>query len=144
LTRLYRVIQEEISIFREVILSFIVGKKVQKYTCLILCFIDSASLYNLANETKLVYNFYLYALFLFSTYFGRYVPIVRRIYCINATPGICHSVLMTVSYAGWVGTSSITTCIPDGHQHRLANTKCRNDTVNSPDDGHIAPETCTE
>ena len=27
--------------------------------------------------------------------------------------------------------------IPDSHPHRVANTKCRIDTVVSPDDGHI-------
>jgi hypothetical protein len=28
-------------------------------------------------------------------------------------------------------------CIPDGHPHRVANTRCRTDTVISADDGHI-------
>ena len=28
-------------------------------------------------------------------------------------------------------------CIPDCHPHRVTNTKCRIDTVISPDDGHI-------
>jgi len=28
-------------------------------------------------------------------------------------------------------------CIPDSHPHRVTNTKCRIDTVISPDDGHI-------
>jgi len=28
-------------------------------------------------------------------------------------------------------------CIPESHQHRVTNTKCRIDTVISPDDGHI-------
>ena len=32
----------------------------------------------------------------------------------------------------------IPTCIPDGHLHRLTCTKCRIDTINSPDDGHMA------
>ena len=27
---------------------------------------------------------------------GSHVPIIRRIKCINATPGLCHSVWMTV------------------------------------------------
>jgi len=36
LARLYRVIQEEMSIFRKMMVSFIVRKKVQMYTCLIL------------------------------------------------------------------------------------------------------------
>ena len=32
----------------------------------------------------------------------------------------------------------IQTCIPDCHVHRVAYTRCCIDTVNSPDDGHIA------
>jgi hypothetical protein len=48
----------------------------------------------------LPYMFYFYSLHVS----GDYVPIIRRIYCINATSGICHSVLMTVWYAGWDGT----------------------------------------
>ena len=44
--------------------------------------------------------------FLFYVYFyslrvsGSHVPIIGRINCINATHGICHSVSMTVWYAG--------------------------------------------
>ena len=30
------------------------------------------------------------------------------------------------------------TCIPEGHLHRVTYTKCRIDTINSPDDWHIA------
>jgi len=33
-------------------------------------------------------------------------------------------------------------CVPDSHLHRVTNKKCRIDTVISPDDGHILPETC--
>ena len=29
-------------------------------------------------------------------------------------------------------------CIPDGHLHRVTYTRCRIDTINSVDDGHIA------
>jgi hypothetical protein len=44
-------------------------------------------------------------LYFYSVYVsGNYVPIIRRIYCINAIPGICHSLLMTVWYAGREGT----------------------------------------
>jgi len=32
----------------------------------------------------------------------------------------------------------IQTCIPDGHLRRVIYTSCRTDTINSPDDGHIA------
>jgi len=35
------------------------------------------------------------------------------------------------------GWSSIQTCIPDGHLHRVTYTRCRTDTTDSPDDGHI-------
>jgi len=35
---------------------------------------------------------------------------------------------------GW----NIQTCIPDGHLHRLTNTRRRIDTINYPDDGHMA------
>jgi hypothetical protein len=37
----------------------------------ILCFVDRAFLYNLVNKANVVHNFSLYALFLFSTCFGR-------------------------------------------------------------------------
>ena len=50
------------------------------------------------------------------------------------TPGICHSVWMTVWYAGW---DEIPSCIPDCHPHRVTNTRRRIVTVISPDDGHI-------
>jgi len=59
---------------------------------------------------------------------GIHMPIVRRINCIDAIPGICHSVLSNVWYAG---------CIPDGHPHRVTYTRYCIDTVNSPDDGHM-------
>jgi len=36
---------------------------------------------------------------------------------------------------GW--NCSIKTCIPDGHLHRVAYTRCRIDTVDSPDDEHM-------
>ena len=32
----------------------------------------------------------------------------------------------------------IPTCTPDGHPHRVTYTRCRIDTINSPDDGHMA------
>jgi hypothetical protein len=48
---------------------------------------------------------------------------------IYATLGICHSVWMTVWYAGLY--PAYQTVI-----HRLTNTKCRIDKVISPDDGH--------
>jgi len=62
---------------------------------------------------------------------GDYVPIIRRNNCINATLGVCHSVWMTVWYAGWI------LCIPDSHPYRISSIKCHINTVISPDDGHI-------
>jgi len=32
----------------------------------------------------------------------------------------------------------IQTCTPKGHLYRVAYTRCRTDTINSPDDGHMA------
>jgi hypothetical protein len=55
---------------------------------------------------------------------GNYVPIIRRNNCIYATLDICHSVQTTAWYAY-------------SHPHRATNTKCRIDTLISPDDGHI-------
>jgi len=34
--------------------------------------------------------------------------------------------------------SLIQTCTPDDHLHRVTYTRCRIDTINSPDDGHVA------
>jgi hypothetical protein len=49
---------------------------------------------------------------------------IRRNNSIYATLGICHSVWMTVR-------------TPDSHPRKVTNTKCRIDTVISPDDGYI-------
>ena len=32
----------------------------------------------------------------------------------------------------------IQTCTPNGHLHRMTYTRCRTDTINSPDDRHMA------
>ena len=89
------------------------------------------------NKTILAHNFSLYAYFYSLRVLGNYVPIIRRNYRINATPGIFHSVWMTVWCAGW---DFIPSCIPDGHPHRVKSTRCRIDTVISPDDGHIVAQ----
>jgi hypothetical protein len=61
---------------------------------------------------------------------GDYVPIIRRNNCVYAILGTCHSVWVTVWYAGWnLHTRQSST-------HTVTNTKCRIDTVISPDDGH--------
>jgi hypothetical protein len=40
-------------------------------------------------------------------------------------------------FSFFVGLAVGSTGIPDSHPHRMTNTKCRIDTVISPDDGHI-------
>jgi len=37
---------------------------------------------------------------------------------------------------GWMRL--IQTCTPNGHLYRVTYTRCRIDTINSPDDGHVA------
>ena len=37
----------------------------------------------------------------------------------------------------WYCVDDCLVCIPDSHPHRKASTKCRKNTVVSPDDGHI-------
>ena len=68
---------------------------------------------------------FLYVYFYFLHVSDSHIPIIRRINCINAT----------VWYAG---RNEIPTCIPDGYLHRVKYTRCRIDTINSPDDGHMA------
>jgi hypothetical protein len=87
-------------------------------------------LYNLVNKANLVHNVFYYVYFFSLHVSGDCVPIIRRNDCIYATLGICHSVWMT----GMQGF--IPPCISDSHPHRVTNTKCRIDTVISPEDGH--------
>ena len=49
--------------------------------------------FNLVNKTNSGALFLLVCLFYYSLHVsGNYVPIIRIINCINATPGICHTV----------------------------------------------------
>jgi len=57
-----------------------------------------------------MHKFFLYIYFYSLQVSGSHVHIIRRITCINAVPGICHSVYMTVWYVGPTHT-------PDGHTH---------------------------
>ena len=64
-----------------------------------LCFLDRASLYNLADKANLVHNFSWYVYFFSLHVSGDYVPIIGRNNCIYAMLGTCYSVWMTVWYA---------------------------------------------
>jgi len=64
------------------------------------------------------------------------MPIIRRKYRTYATPGICHSIYMTVRYTG--------PCIPDGHQYGVRNTGCHIRTVFLLMMGTYLPKTCRE
>ena len=48
--------------------------------------------------------------------------------------------LVYVTLCGWPSGMQvgIPTCIPDGFPHRVTYTRYRIDTINSPDDGHMA------
>jgi len=47
-----------------------------------------------------MHNFFLYIYFYSLHVSGSHVSNIRRTNCINATPGICHYMQMTVWYAG--------------------------------------------
>jgi hypothetical protein len=66
----------------------------------------NAEMSSFVNRTNLVYKFsyYIYCFTLHVS--GIYVPIIRRNNCIYTTPGIFHSVWMTVWYAGRDETAS--------------------------------------
>jgi len=55
------------------------------------------------------------------------------------TLSIRHLVFFTLYrwLSGMHGGIFIPPCIPDSHLYRVKNTRCRRDTVFSPDDGHI-------
>ena len=71
---------------------------------------------------------------------GCYVPIIRRYNCVYTTLFTCYSVWITVWYAVWKENHEVFVphCIPDSYPHRITSTKCRMNTVVSPDDGPIA------
>ena len=50
---------------------------------------------------------------------------------------VCEDDLLVCKFGWKFGWNSIQTCIPDGHLHRVTYTRCRTDTIDSPDDGHI-------
>jgi len=65
---------------------------------------------------------------------------IRRINCITMTSGTSLCVRdRLVCRFGW-NCSSTQTYIPDGHLHRVTYTRCRTDTINSPDDEHVSAQ----
>jgi hypothetical protein len=89
--------------------------------------VDRQSLCNPVNKANLLHNFSYYVCFFSLNVSGYCVPIIRRNNCIHVTFCTCHSVWMTVWYAGR---------IPDSHPYRITNTNCHINTVVPPDDGH--------
>ena len=71
---------------------------------------------------------YVY-IFQFLHVSGDYGPIIRRNNCVYATLGTCYSVWMTGMQEHMLLHTS--------HPHRITSTKCRTNTVVSPDDGPI-------
>jgi len=58
-------------------------------------------LYKLVNKKKPGAQFFFLYVYFYSLHVSaNYVPVIRGNNCINATPGICRSVWMTVWYAG--------------------------------------------
>jgi hypothetical protein len=102
-----------------------------------LCFIDRASLYNLVNKTNVVHNFSLCVYFCSLHVSGATCPSSGEL-----TVSMEHLVFVTLKQVNSLNISpynfKLFTCF------RVTNNRCCIDTVNSPDDGHIAPETCRE
>jgi hypothetical protein len=92
------------------------------------CFVDRVSLYNLVNKANLVHNFSSYVHFFSIHVSGRMCAHHQEKQHFYATLGICHSVWITVWYAGTLHTS----------QSSIQNntTICLINTAISPDDGH--------
>ena len=102
-----------------------------------LCFVDCASLYNLLNKANLVHNLFLVYLSI-STCFRRLCAHHQeKQLCLCDTWYLlfCMDDCL-VCRVEW-NSSSIPPCIPDIHPYRITSTKCRINTVVSPDDGRI-------
>ena len=63
--------------------------------------------------------FVLVCLFLFSTCFGQPCAHHQENYCINATPGLCHSVDDGLIWFMSLCIDDRLVCIPDGRLHRV-------------------------
>jgi len=99
----------------------------------VLCFVDRASLYNRVNKAYLVHNLFLVYLYVsISTCFGRlWAHHQEKQLC------LCDTWYLLFCVDDCLVCRSICSCIPDSHPHRITSTKCRTNTVVSPDDGPI-------
>jgi len=63
--------------------------------------------------------------------------------CLVCIPCACHQEKQLYLCDTWYllfCVDDCLVCIPDSHPHRITSTKCRTDTVVSPDDGHSRPK----
>jgi hypothetical protein len=138
-------------VYRKGILQYTVKKVDYKFYVLLTVRLGTV----FANNQIDAQFFFMYVYFYSLHFLGSHVPIIKRINCINTTSGICHSVQMTVwwfewDWFGWVEvgvliippqpgrTRIIQTCTPNSQLYRVIYTRCRIDTINSLDDGHMA------
>ena len=100
--------------------------------------------------TNLRHNSFVYVYFNSLHVSSIKMLIVRRFNCINTISGICHSENKWIVYGGdslvcrfGRNCSSVKTCIPNSHLHRLFTcfrvtyTRYRSDTNEYPDDEHL-------
>jgi hypothetical protein len=97
------------------------------FSLVLLCSVDLASRHNPSKlPTRRTILFHV-CLFLFSTCFGQ--------------PCAHHQENYLYQYDIWCMALFIEDCLvctPNGHLYRMTYTRCRIDTINSPDDGHMA------
>ena len=99
-----------------------------------LCFVDRASLCNLVNKTNLMHKLLLTYLSI-STCFGRLLAHHQeKQLCFYDTWYLlfCMDDCLVCRVECF-----ILPCIPHSHPHRITSTKCRKNTVVSPDDGPV-------
>jgi hypothetical protein len=68
-------------------------------TRIVLLYVQHDGVISVNNQLDVQF-FFMYVYFYSPHVSDSHVPIIRRINCINTTSGICHSVYMTVWYAG--------------------------------------------
>ena len=92
-------------------------------------------LFDLVNKTNLVHNLFLVYVYLYllnSTCFGRLCAHhqEKQLY-------LCDTWYLLFCVDDGLVCRVLTPCIPESHPYRITSTKCRINTVVSPDDGHI-------